>query len=44
MTLTLFNRLYEHYKDDWDYEMILRSGRITYSEAYEKAQKAEEWF
>ena len=44
LTLTMFNRLYSHYKNDWDLEMRLRNANVTYAEAFEKAQKAEEWF
>lgn len=44
LTLTLFNKLYGHYKDDWDLEMRLKAANMTYAEAYEKAQKSEEWF
>lgn len=44
LTLTLFNKLYGHYKEDWDLEMRLRTANMTYAEAYEKTQKEEEWF
>lgn len=44
MTLTLFNKLYAHYKDDFDLEMILRASNTTYAELYEKTQKQQEWF
>ena len=44
LTLTLFNKLYGHYKEDWDLEMRLRTANMTYAEAYEKMQKEEEWF
>ena len=40
----LFNKLYGHYKDDWDLEMRLRNTNMTYAEAYKKSQKEEEWF
>lgn len=43
LTLTLFNKLYSHYKADWDLEMKLRASRTTYEQAYIKTQKAEEW-
>lgn len=43
MTLTLFNKLYKHYKDTFDMEMRLTKAGITYEEAYQKAQKDEEW-
>jgi len=39
----MFNKLYSHYKNDWSYEMRLRKANLSYSEAFEKAQKDEEW-
>lgn len=44
MTLTLFNKMYMHYKNDWDYEMRLRNANVTYSEAFQEAQRDEMWF
>ena len=44
LTLTMFNRLYGHYKDAWDMEMRLTQKNMTYREAYAKSQKDEEWF
>ena len=44
LTLTMFNRLYSHYKDNWDMEMILQATHTTYADAYRKQQKSEEWF
>lgn len=43
LTLTEFNRLYKHYKDNWDLEMRLTRNNVTYAEAYAKAMKDEEW-
>lgn len=43
LTLWMFNKLYGHYKDDWDLEMRLRNANMTYKEAYIKSQKDEEW-
>lgn len=40
----MFNKLYGHYKDTWDYEMILTRAGMTHDQAFEKAQKDEEWF
>lgn len=42
--MTMFNKLYAHYKDDFDYEMLLKESHTTYADAYIKAQQAEEWF
>lgn len=39
----MFNKLYEHYKDNWDMEMRLSQANMTYKEAYIKSQKDEEW-
>jgi len=43
LTLTLFNRLYQHYKNNWSYEMRLFHANMTYQEAYDKSQSDEEW-
>lgn len=44
MTLTLFNKFYKNYKDDFDLEMMLKKTGTTYAKAYKKAQDSEEWF
>ena len=44
MTLTMFNKLYEHYKNDFDLELRLKNANMTYKEAFEQQQKDEEWF
>lgn len=40
----MFNKLYRHYKDNFDYEMRLKNANVTYAEAYAQSQKDEEWF
>ena len=44
LTLTMFNKLYPHYKNDFDLELRLKLTNTTYAEAYNKAQEAQEWF
>lgn len=44
ITLTLFNKLYKHYKNTFDFELRLRQTNTTYEEAYKKSNDAEEWF
>ena len=44
MTVTLFNKLYAHYKNDFDMEMRLKNANMTYAEAKEKQRIAEDWF
>jgi len=44
ITITLFNRLYQHYKNNFDLEMQLTQTGTTYEAAYKKAQDAQEWF
>ena len=44
MTLTMFNKLYGHYKNTFDMEMRLKKANVTYREAYEQSMKDEEWF
>lgn len=39
----MFNKLYGHYKDNFDIEMKLRNANVTYAEAYEQSIKSEEW-
>lgn len=43
LTLTLFNKLYGHYKRDWSIEMRLSKANMTYEEAFIQSQKDEEW-
>ena len=40
----MFNRLYDCYKADFDMEMRMQTANVTYAEAFEQSQKAEEWF
>ena len=42
--MTLFNKLYGHYKDNFDLELRLRNANMTYEEAFKKSQEDEEWF
>ena len=44
ITITLFNKLYTHYKAVFDTELMLRHTGTTYAEAEKKANAAEEWF
>ena len=44
LTLTMFNKLYGHYKAMWDMEMRLTQANMTYADAFVKSQKDEEWF
>ena len=44
LTLKTFNKLYGHYKDDWDMEMQLTSAKMTYAQVRRKSQESEEWF
>ena len=41
--MATFNKLYDHYKNNWDLEMKLRNANMTYEEAYKKSQEDEEW-
>ena len=43
LTIKMFNKLYGHYKDNWDYEMRLFNANMTYEEAYIKSQQEQEW-
>ena len=44
LTLTTFNKLYAHYKTNWDMEMRMRAANMTYEELAKKAVEADEWF
>lgn len=44
LTLRMFGKLYQHYKDDHDLEMRLWKTDKTYADAHRKAQQDEEWF
>ena len=39
----MFNKLYKHYKNDFDLEMNLKNANMTYEKAYRKAQQQERW-
>ena len=44
LTFKMFNKLYEHYKNTWDFEARLMQNNTTYAEHYIKSQQDEEWF
>ena len=44
LTIYMFNKLYDHYKDNFDIEMRLSKANVTYADAFNKAQESEEWF
>ena len=44
LTLTMFYKLYKHYKNNFDTEMRLTRANMTYQEAWERSQQDEEWF
>lgn len=44
LTLRMFGKLYQHYKNDHDLEMRLWKNDKTYADAYKQAQQDEEWF
>ena len=39
MTLTLFNKLYDSYKEDFDFEMMLTKTGTTHEQAFKKSQE-----
>lgn len=43
LTLNAFCRLYGHYKDTFDREMLFARGGVTYARAARDARKSEEW-
>lgn len=40
----MFNKLYEHYKNDFDIEMRLKNANVTYADAFRKQKENEDWF
>ena len=44
LTLNAFNKLYQHYKNSFDMELMLNRYRTTYQEYEEKQMENEEWF
>ena len=44
ITITLFNKLYSHYKNVFDLEARIHYARTTYADVEKKANAAEEWF
>ena len=43
MTLRKFNKLYNHYKDNFDFELYLKTKGITYAQNSKMAMQEEEW-
>lgn len=43
LTLYVFNKLYQHYKDNWDLEMLLFKSGKTYKNIKEEQNKDEYW-
>lgn len=43
LTITTFNKLYKHYKDDFDYELLLKTTNTTYEKAYQDYIAGELW-
>lgn len=41
--MTNFNKLYQHYKNDFDTEMSLKKAGMTYAVLQAKTLKSEEW-
>lgn len=44
LTLRMFSKLYQHYKDNFDIEMRLKNANVTYEDAFKEQQEDEEWF
>nr|DAP22058.1 MAG TPA: hypothetical protein [Caudoviricetes sp.] len=43
LTITTFNKLYKHYKDDFDYELLLKTTNTTYEKAHQDYIAGELW-
>lgn len=44
LTLYMFNKFYDYYKVNFDYELTLKKRGLTYERAYEKSMEEEMWF
>ena len=44
MTLSMFYKMYGHYKDNWDMEMRMFNANKTYADVFVLQQKDAEWF
>ena len=40
----MFNKLYKHYKNTFDIEMLMTNAHIGYEKLQEKMMSEEEWF
>ena len=44
ITIRTFHKLYQHYKNDFDLELLLKATKTTYAKAELKQMQSEEWF
>ena len=44
LTYRLFSKLYQHYKNNFDLEMQMKTKNVTYSELFKRQQQEDEWF
>lgn len=44
MTLTTFNKLYQHYKDTFDRELMLKAAGWTYKKQQQKSYESDQYF
>lgn len=44
ITINLFMKLYDQYKNNFDLEMRLKAANMTYGEAEQKTHEHDEWF
>ena len=44
LTLKLFTKLYQHYKDNFDLEMYMKNANTGYAQLEARQSKEDEWF
>ena len=44
LKIRIFLKLYQHYKDDFDKEMLMKASNITYKKLKEKAEESDKYF
>lgn len=44
MTFRMWDKLYTHYKNDFDMELMMKHTGTTYKKLRAKARKRNEWF
>ena len=44
LTIRTFLKLYQHYKNEFDKEMMMKASNTTYKKLKEKQEESDKWF